>query len=384
MKKTILLFLLIAGTGDLLHAQWTDLPNMTESLFDNPLPGKSNAQFTFYLTNRKRIMLELEYISQLERLPDIDSMLKTLSSLLLPLKDSLKADAMVRRVDVVLTNGIPKIRIISHPEFSNSYTVKDNELMQLKINQDTIRLIGMSSSRATWTVTGADGVKNVRDRYGSFAVTLVLNNIEDLATLEPDAMAKCLAILKPKVDRFYKRDGLNSPPYSYRAGFYLPTGKMFSPFNISYIPTYQTGREPFTGVLGFSMVGVRGSIVPSMQAGFEFNTSNNYFTSSYRIYLEGQYFFSRDAANKLTIDPNTFAVLQFTQNEKRSNPNTLSFVGNITLGYLVRRTGNWYEPNTFKFGLPILKNRHLSIEPQLVFDGWFKHVTPSIKLAFNF
>ncbi|MDB5211596.1 MAG: hypothetical protein JWQ30_2423 [Sediminibacterium sp.] len=385
MKKTILFFLLLAGTGDVLHAQSIDLPNQTESLFDNPPPGKSNAQFTFYLSNRKRVMLEFGYISQTERFPDLDSLVRIASRMLLPLKDSLKADGMVRRVDVVLTNAVPKIRIISHPEFSNTYTVKDNELMQLKVNQDTVRIIGISNSRVMWTVIDVNGKKSLKEMSSSFAITLILNNVEDMGTLEPDALAKCLATLNPKIERFYKRDGPNSPPYSYRAGFNMASGKMFSPFNVSYIPSSPTGQEPFSGVVGFSMVAVRGSIVPSMQAGVSFNRHNNYFTNSFRFYLEGQYFFSRDAANKLITDPNTFAVFQFMQSSKRNtNNNALTFEGNITLGYLIRRTGEWYEPNTFKLGLPLLKNRHLSIEPQLVFSGFFKHVTPSIKVTFNF
>lgn len=383
MKKTILFFLLIAGAGDVLRSQSIDLPHMSESLFDNPPPGKSNAQFTFYLTNRKRVMLELEYISQAEYLPDLDSLVRAASLLLLPLKDSLKADGMVRRVDLVLTNNIPKIRILSHPEYSNSYTMKDNELMQLKINQDTIRIIGMSKSRTMWTVIGADGKKSLKDRSGSFALTLILNNVEDIAGFEPDAFAKCLATLKPKIDKFYQRDGPNSPPYSYRAAFFMPTGKMFSPFNVSYIPSYSNGRQPLSGIIGFSMTAVRGSIIPSIEAGFSFNRNNNYFTNSFRVYFESQFFFSRDATNKLTIDRNTFGVVQFMQNTKRANENTLSLEGSISFGYLLRRTGNWYEPNTFRIGLPVLKNKHLSIEPYVVFNGWFKNASPGIKLTFH-
>jgi hypothetical protein len=385
MKKTILFFLLIAGTGNLLHAQLRDLPIRSESIFDNPAPGNANAQFNFYLPGNKRILLEFSHISQVEQMPDLDSLVRIATAMLSPLKDSLKADGMVRRVDIVLTNAIPKIRIISHPEYSNTYTVKDKELMQLKVNDDTIRIIGMSKSRVMWNVVDVNGNKTLQNMMGTFAITIILNNVEDISTIEPDALATCIALLKPNVERFYRRDGPNSPGYQYRASFNMRTGKMFSPFNVSYIPVdHLTGKTGFNGVLGFSLTAVRGSVVPSMQAGIAYTHANNYFSNSFRLYLEAQYFFSRDADNKLTTDQNTFGVFQLMQTTKRSIGNALSFEGNISLGYLLSRKGNWYETNTWRIGLPVLKNKHISIEPQFVFDGWFKHISPAIKFTFNF
>jgi hypothetical protein len=382
MKKAILFFLLIAGTGNLLHAQIKDFPNRSESLFDDPPPGKSNAVFYFYLPNNKRVLLEFSYISQVEQFPDLDSLVRVATAMLAPLKDSLKADGMVRRVDIVLTNAIPKIRILSHPEYSNTYTIRENELMQLKVNQDTVRILGFSKSRVQWTVRDTSGKESRLERPAPFAITLILNNVEDLTTLEPNILANCLTTLKPKVEGFYKHDGHNSRPDEYRASFYMRSGKIVSsPVGRNY---NVTGEERFSPVFGFSMTGVRGSFFPSIQAGILFNKVNSYFTNSFRFYVEGQYFFSRNADNKLTIDQNSFVAFQFLQSSKKSSGNALAFEGSFSLGYLFRRTGNWYEQNTWKIGLPVLKNKHISIEPQLVFDGWFKHVSPSIKFSFNF
>lgn len=381
MKKICLLFLFITGAGTILQAQSRDLPNRTESLFENPPPGKSNARFTFYLSNNIRIFLELEYISQLEQLPNLDSLVGKTIALLNPLADSLKEDGIVRRVDVVMTDAIPKIRIVSHPQFSNTYTIKDDELMQLKVNQDTIRIIGLSKSRVKWNVMDADGKKSIQDRYSNMSVTIVLNNIADIHTLPTDALKNCLNSLQPKVESFYSRDKQNSPPYKYNASFNMRTGKMFSPVDVSYIPT---GNEKISGILGFSLSAVRGNIVPSVEAGIAFNKTNNFFSTSFRFYIERQYFFSRDLNNKLTISPNTFGVFQIWQSEKKSTGNALTFSGNLSLGYLFSRKGNWYEPNTWRIGLPVLKNRHLSIEPHLVFNDLFKNLSPSIKLSFNF
>lgn len=381
MKKVFFLFLFITGTSTFLQAQIRDLPNRSESLFDNPPPGRSNALFTFYLSNNIRVILELDYITQLEQLPNLDSLFKEGITKLGSLSDSLKADGIVRRVDIVLTDAIPKIRIINHPEFSNTYTIKDDELMQLKVNQDTIRIIGASKSRAKWNVVDMNGKKTVQERTSKFTITIILNNISDAFSLPPDAFKNCVTSLTPQVENFYKRDGLNTPPYKYSASFNMRTGKMFSPASISYIPT---GNEKISGILGFSLTAVRGNVSPSIEAGIAFNRSNQYFNNSFRFYIEKQYFFSRDINNKLTISPNTFGVFQFCQSEKRLTGNSLAFAGNLSLGYLFSRKGNWYEKNTWRIGLPVLKNRHISIEPQLVFNGWFKNLSPSLKFSFNF
>jgi hypothetical protein len=145
MKKMILFFLLFAGTGKFLHAQ-TERKTVYDMIFDSPQPGQSAATFLFHFPNQKTVKLEFSYISQVQYLPNLDSLVRVAIALLEPLKDSLKADGIVRRVDLSLTNATPKIRIVSHPEFSNSYTIKNKELLQLKVNQDTIRIIGFASS----------------------------------------------------------------------------------------------------------------------------------------------------------------------------------------------------------------------------------------------
>ena len=381
MKKIILLFLLITGTVQTLPAQLRDLPNRSQSIFDNPAPGKSNAIFTFYLSSSIRVVLECQYISQIEQLPDLDSFVKAATTMLDPLSDSLKVDGIVRRADIVLTDAIPKIRIISHPEFTNTYTIKDQELMQLKINQDTLRIIGLSKSRATRYTIDANGKKSITPRISQFTLMIIVNNFSDVATIAPDAIKKCVISLQQKVEKFYSRDKLNSPDYTYMGNFFTRSGEMFSPVKDSYIPT---GYERSSPLLGFSLTAVRGSITPSIQAGMAFNSGNNYLNNSFKVYIERQYFFSRDLTNKLTTDPNLFAVFQFTQTNKTRGPNNLSFAGNLSIGYLISRKGNWYEPSTFRIGLPVLKTRHISIEPQLVFNGWFKNVSPSLKFSFTF
>jgi hypothetical protein len=379
MKKMILFFLLTAGTGKLLHAQLEKL-TVYDMIFDYPRPGESNAVFTFHLPDQKKVVLEFSYISQLQYLPDLDSLVRVALAMLEPLKDSLKADGMVRRVDLSLTSATPKIRIVTHPEFLNSYTIKNKELLQLKVNQDTIRISSFATSNTVITLNRGGKKTEMRPMY-SFVIMIMVNNISDVSTLPQDVMQQCVTLLKPKVDRYFKLDNHHNAPGNFRAEFNMATGKTDMPVS----PRFARYEAPFTGLLGFSMNAVRGSVVPGFQAGFEFRIGNSSFYNRWRLFLELQPFFSRDPANKLIIDNNKWVTFQILQNSIRSREtNNFTLEGNFTLGYLFHRQGEWYEPNTFKFGLPVLSNKHIIIEPQFVFNGLFKNMTPSIKVSFNF
>lgn len=381
MKKKILLFLLLAGTATVLPAQNQDLPDMSQNLFNSPEPGKANAVFRFYYGDKKRVFLEFTRISMVNHLPDMDSLVRTAVMLLEPLKDSLKSDGMVRRVDIVMTDHLPKIRIVNHPELSNSYTVKDNELFQLKVNQDTVRIIGYAKTGYESSII-VNGEKQLKDLGGEFIITLLLDNIADITTLPPNTIAECLSVLKPKIQRFTESRIPNNSNWllNYNASFNMATKTMFSPSNGRFINIREAAFQP---VIGFSLQHVRGSFVPGFYAGLQLNSDNQFFKNSLRLFAELETNFSRDGNNKLTMNVNRFIYLQFFQTEK-SKSEKMALCGNITFGYLFKRMGDLYEPHTFKLGLPILKSKHLSIEPQFTFNGFFKNFSPSIKFCLNF
>lgn len=375
MKKYLLIFLLFAGTARGLHAQYQ--PNMYESMFNSPPPGKGNGLFQFFYSNRLSVRMELSYASQINYLPNLDSLLQNTIQLLEPLKDSLKADGIVRRVDVVYWGSSPAIRIVEHPEYGNAYTIKDKELMQLKVNQDTVRMVVFTKRRM-----GDDAENGTGDgRLYPFAVTFWVNNIGDIAQVPPTRLSECMAVLRPKIERFTHWDKANSPEVKYQASFNMKTGRMFSPLNSYYIPSNERGFQP---AVGFGLTAVRGAVAPFLEAGIEYAKSNNYFTNRFRLSLEGQYFFSRDADQKLQTFKNIFADFQYRQTPKPFADNKLHWIPNISLGYLVHREGEWYEKNTFRLGLPQVGGRNFSVTPQLVFNDFMKNISVGFRFCLNF
>lgn len=374
----ILFFLLIAGTGTTLRAQ-LDVPDPAESLFNNPKPAKGNASFIFYFSAHTRMIIDLWYISQLSNLPNLDSFVNAASAYLTPLQDSLRSDGMVRRVDLAMFNNVPKIRIISHPELSNTYTVKDNELLQLKVNQDTVHIMGYANSNVVTQYT-MNGVSAKRPLGAPFSITFIVDNVSDIAKLSPGEINNCITLLRESMKREVRADKWNAMVISYRAVFNKQTGTMamVRPFNFSFI-----GEPKMNIFAGTSLSYVRGAFSPGFVVGLDYNlkrgTTNR---SKLRAFIETQAFFSRDpVTNKINTEIDRFVGIQYIQIPRQTDK--LSLAGNLSLAYLVSKS-SWYEPHSFRLGLPMLHSRNIKIEPQIVFNGFFKNVSPSIRLLIDF
>jgi len=390
MKRAILFFLLSAGTASVLHAQErgfsygrTYPSRMTEWNFNYPSPGKTKVVFSFYNVYKSaRVMLELSNIKQMEHLPNLDSMLTIVKSKLQYLGDSLKQDGIARRIDYVIlgNKATPQIRITNHSDNSKTYTIINNELNDLKMEQDTLRIkyyaLGGDSVRM-WV----DGKMQKKQRNDPFFITITVNNISDINTLPELILQGCLNTLREAVTADYVRKAkVNS---NYHASFNMLSNKMFSPANIKYIK-YGGERQEFVPNIYSSLQFAKGTFVPSMGAGLRYTFANRSFTTT-RLYAmwEPHFFFSRDAANKLITDRNDFITLRIIQIEK-DNKNGFDFAPNFSFGYLVKRRGDWFEPKTFKLGIPAIRSGWLQLEPEFFFTGLVRNFSPSLKLTLHY
>jgi hypothetical protein len=98
---------------------------------------------------------------------------------------------------------------------------------------------------------------------------------------------------------------------------------------------------------------------------------------------EPHFIFSKDALNKTITDRNDFVTLRYIAIEN-SKKEPFDFVGNVSIGYLVSRKGNWFEPNTFKIGIPGVRSGWLQLEPEFFFHDFLKGISPSIKLTLHY
>lgn len=382
MKK-MLLVLLLAAAGKQLSAQVYYnyyLPGTvaSENIFNTPVPGSLPSHFDFILPNNNRMIIEVFDIEQLKTFPNLDSLFKKIWIDLEPLRDSLTDPLLVRRVDYVSTLNDTRIRIKQHTPSGTYFSYKDENLAQLKVDQDTLRFKGFTNS-SRYVIPG----QQTTFRAQAYVITLLLNNIQDVANLPAGSLQSGLTLLMQDMAPSLQRSSEKRNRGAYYALYNIQKQQRLSPFRPSYL-----GFRKKHGVEPYVQVGIqygRGNWMPSAGAGIEYyynKTSNGKF--AVRLLWEPYFFFQRDADNKLVTKRNDFITLKFHNNWKinsgtKGNPVELN--ENFSFGYLVGRKEDWFEPTTFKFTLPGLQMKNVLLEPEFFFNKFLKNFSPSAKLV---
>src|SRR5579863_3919394 len=141
MQKTVIvLMLLISITAD-LYAQ---SEAKSEKAFGIPPGVLINRRFYIDLGKGNKLKIELTDITDMQAITNIDSILRVFALDLTPLKDSLNDPLTTKRIDYVTdAQGRKKIRIQQFPPKGDSYLLNNGDLSSLKVNQDTINIIGV-------------------------------------------------------------------------------------------------------------------------------------------------------------------------------------------------------------------------------------------------
>ncbi|MDQ6845268.1 MAG: hypothetical protein M3Z92_13110, partial [Bacteroidota bacterium] len=144
MKKIILVLTLLVSVLPNLCAQSN---GNADKAFEIPSNIIINRRFYIDLTKGNKLEIELTDITDIERIANIDSLLKVFIADITPLKDSLSDQLTAKRIDYVTdTQGRKKIRLQQFGPKGNSYLIKNGELASLKTTQDTINIIGVISN----------------------------------------------------------------------------------------------------------------------------------------------------------------------------------------------------------------------------------------------
>lgn len=389
MKKTMFFFLLLVGTVNAFaqtNYNYRGIPyesfsTNAESRFNSIKPGKLNVNFIFmYLNNGASFKLELSSIKQLYNLPNLDSIFTEVKNNLKLLADSLKDDGITRRVDY-LGGKFPQVRISSFDSRPKSYTIKKGELNELKTEQDTLRIAGRCLSWGK-TMYWEMGDKNFRlqPAIDPFFITLNLNSIADIYKLPDSAISICINRLKQDLSQEYVAKGKATASYS--AWYNMKTNKMESPSNTKWIKRYDY-RNDFVPNLYTSIQFPRGSFSPSLSFGARYTSNSPSMEKHFFLMAEWYFFFSHDLLNKLNTDVNKFLTFRYVEVEKKRKE-SFDFAFNLSLGYLIKRNGEWFDKSTFKLGLPAVRSGWLQLEPEFYFNNFFKNFSPTIKLTIHY
>jgi hypothetical protein len=369
MKK-ICMLLITAAMVIAASAQidYRPINSLMPNVFDYPTRGSIRYRYSFILPNNNRMVIDLYKVDYVYQLPDLDSVFKKIWSDLQPLRDSLSDPLKVRRVDYTAPMNDIIIGIKQHDPPTTYYSYKEDELVQMKINQDTIRFLGFAQQH-NWT-------QDQNNFAWIYTVTLLLNNISDIEKLPKGILASGIELLKKDLGTTENGTGQR-----YSGTYDLLQQKRITPLNRPELNWKNHGVVPYAQM---SIQYGRGDWMPSVGAGLEYYYGKSkYGQYGVRLIWEPYFFFSRDLNKKLVTDRNDFVSLKFYSTWQLISKSLENgqYNLNFSFGYLISRRGSWFEPNTFKFSLPGFQRKNILVEPEFFFNKFFKNFSPSLKLT---
>ena len=370
MKKTFWLLMLVTSITGTVFAQ--DNNSKSDKVFDLP-PGYPSRRFSIDLGKGNKMQIELVNLEDLDRLGNIDSVIRVFLKDIEPLKDSLGDESMSRRVDYATdTIGIKKIRVLlSKPKGSN-FVVADGDVAALKIEQDTIHILGSSSFVASYPLRKA--FTDVR----YYRISFFLNDLAELGSYADGS-------LNPKIQALRNTTPPEWNTTAQRGRAFLKTDQSIS----AKRPAGFVGGGDFLNFrISVDLQNYKHYFVPSFSLGAGIILSTPHFKRDIVLSWDPHFFFAKDNHDKLKTFRNDFVTLTWGQglvhdNQPRKESHLL-FI--MSASYLVKRDGDYFEKNTLRIGAGRLSlfGGKSKIEPVIYFNDFFKGVTPGLRLIQSF
>jgi len=369
MKRSIYFLMLLTGITGKAYAQQQQPVSKEDRVFDLSAQDV-NRRFLISLDKGDKMQIELTDFKDLQRINNVDSLLKLFLHDVKPLKDSLSDELTVKRIDYVTEPpAARKIRIRQSRPAGNSYLIQQQEVAALKLEQDTVNILGIVD------VPGNNHVHR-------FRVSFFVNRLEDLSTYADGRLNARITSLKENAfsDWVKDKDGMMHVRKDYTISAKMPGGSIaghgdylvFSPsvamqnYKHYFLPSFSLGA---TVVFGSFM-------------------SNNRNAHELGIYWEPSFFFGKDNNGKLKTFRNDFLTLSYgvgpAKREENKKDAYLQYM--FSVGYLIHRSGDYMDKNSFRVGVGrmVLFQGKTKIEPVLYFNDLFKGVTPGIRIIQGF
>lgn len=369
MKKFVTVLMLTISITANLCAQ---SGNGADKAFQVPDDVIMNRRFYVDLDKGNKLQVELTDITDLERIANIDSLLRIFIKDITPLKDSLDDPLSSTRIDYITDEqGRKKIRVQKFQPKGANFLVNDEGLASLKIAQDTINIIGIILDPPK----PSQKISTTKPRY--YHLLFYLNNIGELAGYMNGYLTAKIKTIKDNVNTKW-------PLILGTGSHYLAKDKSISADKPKGFTSVGTG-DMIEGFITVNVQNYKKYFVPSFSLGVKLVMTNRDRTFKWEpgLFWEPHFLFAGDSSGKLKTYRNDFLTLTYGQggvidHDPRKD---FSFSAVFSLGYLIRRRGDFFEENTFRFGAGKLKLLKTTIEPSIYFDNFLKGVTPGIRIS---
>jgi hypothetical protein len=379
--KILMLMLVLTSISNEALCQQTivDLPNVqqnrTERMFNTQRIGSGKKRFDFVFPQGNRMIIEISSESQVDSIPDVDQLIQSIWKDLQAVDDSLNSELTSKRIDVLLS-GDKRIRVQEFPQQGAVYRVKGDDITQLKVEQDTLHLILMTRSARKFQNFFPNEL---------YYISFLVNHISDIPEmLRQQPVMPAINAFKEDF-RNRKKIGQSSTSFiRYFAQYDVASAKRSIPLKGDIRGVGQ--QNNFIPYVQLGIQYIRGSWVPSAGAGVELiKRRGENLQRHYRLFWEPYLFYNRDSLKSVSLNRNDFITFKYYNSSKYNNGvKEIQFVENISVGYLIRRKGNEFEPVTFKFSLPGLQTKNVLLEPEFIFNKFIKDFSPSLKLTLFF
>lgn len=372
MKKIITCAMLALSISGTLTAQKKTSTPSSDKVFDVP-EGFLSHRFNIDLGNGNSMQLELSGTESLEHLTNIDSMLTVFFRDLAPFKDSLSDDLSSKKIDYLTDKaGRKKIRLNIYRPGTSSFLLRQGEVSALKAEQDTVNLVGILNVPARRTIHKAFS------DISYYRISFFVNELDELRNYDGKALNAKVAALIPAANKKWKWNGEEWHPVKGDPAISAKTAGGNIPGRGDYLST----------LLSVNMQNYKSYFMPGVTAGLMATFNSGKVKREVTAAFETNFIFDKDPlSGKLKTFRQNFITVGYWQEASKPSLKSqyVQFTPNITLSYLLKKQGDYFDKNTFRFGLGQLNifNGRIRLEPGIYFNDFFKHATPTIKFSLS-
>ena len=335
LKRIAGLGLLLSLAGSVCAQGNKQAPTPDDAYFDPPHYSIAGAVH-IDLGKGNYLELELANESQLSRFRNLDSLLLVFLTDMKPFRDSLSDPLSGKRVDYRIdTAGRKMVRIRETRPTGTTFLLGESDPSLLRLRQDTVYIL------LAWQ----------QDRFSR--LTIVLNRIGELESWIATGLNSKMRL--PEMNKEHRRAGVND---------YL---------ELSSIVSLQNYKNYLT---------------PSIDLGFAIGLRQKEFVNEFGFYWEPLFLFGTNASGRLQTYRNDLLVFHYAFDVSGTLKDPLTAVGlntNISLGYFIRRSGNYFEKDSWRLtaGEMRFHGNRILLQPCIYFNNLFKNVTPGLRLCYK-
>ena len=374
MKKISLLLMLALSITGTVIAQDEPVRNKTDIIFDQP-SSYFKRKFIFDLGKGNTMQVEFHTINDLARIANLDSLLQLFLKDIIALKDSLTDDLVARRIDYLPDpSGKNKMRVQSFKSQGSSYLAQQGTLSSLKIQQDTLYIIGSIADQP-----GGNAKFLPAPHY--YRIGFCVNQLSDLNNYPGTRLNNKISGIHPKDYNWWSKE---------------PNGRYHIKYDGQDIYAnqpggYTSGAGDYIEINGAAGIqNYKNYFAPSLKLGVDLFVSNGNYKTQLGIAWEPHFLFAKNNTGALQTYRNDFITLTLGRKpiagREKSDGFHFSVFQQVSVGYLVAQKGGFLDTHTFRLGTSSMEwgNGRLKLEPVIYFHDLFKSVSPGLRLSVNF